>query len=63
MKKKLLNMSKEELDELILKAENYYRQCVDEWHMLEQEYRQADEDCDTAEERLEELKLMRRKHG
>ena len=52
-------MSKEELDAAIISAEMYYERCVDEWHMLEEEYRQADEDCDKAEEVVNNLKKMR----
>ncbi len=43
-------MTKQELMEKLESAKCYYEACVEEWGILEEEYRQADEDCYTAEE-------------
>lgn len=51
-------MTRDEVQLLLLAAEARYEDCVLEWRLLEDEYRDADRACDEAEERVEALKAQ-----
>ncbi len=51
-------MTKEELKQKIESSRLYYESCVNEWSILQDEFSDAEEECEKAEETLITYKRM-----